>query len=148
MTAPAVLETRLRRCLTDLADNVTPSPTALEEIRAGIAGRPSLIPRVWSALTRAVPRKKELVVTIPIPMDPQDPTELPLRLLPTDVITRHPDSGEHGEWTFFKARDLGLRVLLECLAADGKTDVEFTVDRSASIHVAPRGGIDNFWGAA
>lgn len=148
MTPFAVLEEALQRNLSAVASTVTPSPTALEDIRAGIAAKPSLMTRILRLFHSAIRLTKESAVTIPLPMDPLDPTELPLRLLPTDVITRHPETGGPGRWTFIKARDLGLTVLLECLGDDG-TDVEFTVARcDPSIHVAPRGRFEDFWGVA
>lgn len=46
------LEQTLRRQLHAAAESATPSPTALEEIRAGIAARPSLITLFRRALRR------------------------------------------------------------------------------------------------
>lgn len=148
MSTFAERESTLRRCLAAVADSVHPSPTALEVIRAGTDSRPSLAARIWSALTRAVPQKaKEINMTTPIPKALTDPIELPLRLLPTDVITRNPHTGEPGQWTFFRGRDLGLTVLLGCLDAN-HNEVEFTVQRSTPIHIAPRGRFEDFWGVA
>lgn len=78
-----------------------------------------------------------------IPIDADDPTQQPLLLIPTDVITVNPETGEPGEWTFIRARDLGLRVELECVTGKGH-DVRFEVARSSRVHVLPRG----VWGAA
>ena len=136
-------EAVLRRNLALAADAVHPSPDGLDQIRATTRPRtrkPRLIFRRFTA------RSRRNAVTIQ-PFDHNDPTTLPLQLVPTDVITRDPDTGQTGDWTFLRARDLGLRVLLECMTPSGR-DVEFTVDRSTAIHVRPRGGADNFWGAA
>lgn len=80
------------------------------------------------------------------PIDPHDPTEQPLLLIPTDVITVNPETGEPGDWTFIKARDLELRVELDCVTAKGR-EVRFEVPRSSRVHIQPRGTGD-FWSAA
>lgn len=87
-------------------------------------------------------------MSIPLPMDPEDPTTLPLLLQPTDVITMDPESGRHGTWTFLKAEHAGRKVRLEAVAADERTPAVFYVDRWEPIHVAPRGNFDDVWGAA
>lgn len=79
------------------------------------------------------------------PIDPDDPTQQPLLLIPSDVITIHPTTGARGEWTFCKARDLGLTVELECVTGKGR-EVRFEVARSGRVHVQPRGTGD-FWAA-
>lgn len=129
MTA-ATYETTLRRHLAAAVESISPRP-ALEEIRSRIAAI-------------RVTRTKELDVNTSMSMDPNDPTEMPLALVPTDVVTRHPGTGERGSWTFFKAEDLGLRVLLRCVDEKGR-EVPFTVERSKAIHIAPRGVVDTFW---
>lgn len=155
MTA-ATYETTLRRHLAAAVEPINPPPV-LEEIRSRIAAahhRPAAYIRdaffrvaAWAGGVAAairVTRTKENAVNTSMSMDPNDPTEMPLALVPTDVVTRHPDKGERGAWTFVKAEDLGLRVLLRCVDENGR-EVPFTVDRSTAIHIAPRGSIDAFW---
>lgn len=72
----------------------------------------------------------------------------PLQLVPTDVITVNPWTGEQGAWTFIKFCDEGSQVRLEVVAADGRTPAVFQVDRTDLIHVAPRGDVVDVWGAA
>ena len=138
------LDDALRRELTAVADTVRPSADALDRIRAATTRPRTRKPRL--SLSRHAARSRRNKVSIQ-PFDQNDPTALPLSLVPTDVITRNPDNGQTGDWTFLRAKDLGLRVLLECTTPSGG-DAKFTVDRSAAIHVRPRGGFDDFWGAA
>lgn len=74
----------------------------------------------------------------------EPPTKQPLLLVATNVITRNPETGEAGEWTFLHADDNGLTVRLHCIDSEGDP-VLFGVERSSRIHVADH-NTNDFWG--